>query len=156
MPKDKVIFLMIGIPGSGKTTIRETQLEYLGDYVVISSDDYIEFFAAAAGSTYSEVFSTAIKHADSHINHQLEYALKHGKNIVWDQTNLTTKKRKYVLSKIPDDYKRVAIFVDPPLQVALQRNSERSRKVPEEVIEKMYNSLELPQYAEGFDQIIRY
>lgn len=156
MSKDRVIFVMVGIPGSGKTTIRENRFEDINNVAIVSSDDYIEFWAKSVGSSYNEVFSTAVKYASEHIDRTFKYALGLGNNIIWDQTNLTVKKRASILNKTPLYYRRVAIFVNTDLEVALSRNSNRDRKILEEVIRKMHSQLEPPSYHEGFDQIIVY
>ena len=50
-----VAYILIGLPGSGKSTwIRNNQTK--DDFVVISSDDEIEKYAKSQSKTYSEVF----------------------------------------------------------------------------------------------------
>ena len=156
MSKDKVIYVLVGIPGSGKSTRRRLlQLQH-PNATIISTDDFVEGFAASVGSTYNEVFPTAVKYTAEYIDRVLAYALEMGKDIIWDQTNLTVKKRKTILNRIPDSYEKVVIFIDTSLNVSLQNNNERERKVPEEVIKRMYHQLEIPHLNEGFDNIIKY
>lgn len=52
---------------------------------------------------------------------------------------------------------KIAILVATPYEECLERNNKRERKVPEEVIKRMYYNFYIPQYYEGFDDIqIRY
>ncbi len=44
-------------------------------------------------------------------------------------------------------------MVATPYEECVERNAKRERKVPEEVIKKMYHSFYIPQYYEGFNEI---
>ena len=59
------------------------------------------------------------------------------------------------MSKIHPE-KVIAIVMDTPLDVCLQRNAQRSGRalVPEDVIRNMYQNMTMPNYDEGFDAII--
>ena len=53
--------------------------------------------------------------------------------------------------------KKIAVLVATPYEECLERNAKRKRKVPEEVIIRMYHNFYIPQYYEGFNEIqIRY
>jgi len=59
MAHEPVLWMLVGVPGSGKSTwIEETELdEGQGqDTVILSTDDYIEHIASIRGTTYNEVF----------------------------------------------------------------------------------------------------
>lgn len=158
MLENPLIYVMVGIPASGKSTIRDTILNQLSmkDVVVISSDDFIEKYASNVGLTYSEVFTDAIKLAGAHVHNSFEDAIQARKNIIWDQTNTTIPKRRSILNRVPKEYTKVAVFVNTPLEAALERNSKRERKIPEHVIETMHSQLQEPSPDEGFDTIIIY
>lgn len=152
----KVIFVMTGIPGSGKSSYVSNLIgkyNLYEDVVIISSDDYIDFFATTVGKTYNDVFTTAIKGAKHHMDLQLMYALENTKPIIWDQTNLTKRKRKEILDQIPDDYMKISVFVDTPLEIALERNQNRLKIIPEHIIKNMHESLEKPHITEGFHKL---
>jgi predicted kinase len=46
-----------------------------------------------------------------------------------------------------------AVFFDVPLEVCLQRNSQRERSVSEDVMRKMAEKLRPPVFEEGFEKI---
>ncbi len=48
-----------------------------------------------------------------------------------------------------------ALFFDVPLEVCLERNRNRLRQVPEDVMQKMAANLEPPTLEEGFTRIVR-
>lgn len=78
--------------------------------------------------------------------------------MIYDATNINYKKRRAFIQKLNKlDVKKIAIMVATPYEECLERNASRERKVPEEVIKRMYYNFYVPQYYEGFDDIqIRY
>jgi len=89
--KNPTFVMLIGLPGSGKSTFRN---EHGEPYVVLSSDDFIEQRAIAEGVTYTEVFADAVDDASRHVHRNFREALANNASIMWDQTNLTPKKRR--------------------------------------------------------------
>ena len=51
------------------------------------------------------------------------------------------------------DLQKIAVLIATPYEECLQRNKMRDRKVPENVIKRMYYNIHIPQYYEGFDEI---
>ena len=78
-------------------------------------------------------------------------ALKAGKDVIFDATNLTPKYRKWCLGTNPE---HIAVFLNTRLKECLKRNSERERIVPPEVIERSHKRLVPPTTGEGFDKVI--
>lgn len=84
------------------------------------------------------------------INNINEY-LKKGYDVMADATHLTAAARNKVIKKLttaPDEIE--VIWIDIPLEVALKRNAERTGRafVPEKVIKKMYQSIQIPAEKE--------
>ena len=79
-------------------------------------------------------------------------------NVVYDACNINYKKRRAFLQKLNKMVvEKIAVLVATPYEECLERNALRERKVPEEVIKRMYYSFYIPQKYEGFDDIqIRY
>lgn len=153
-----VIYILVGLPGSGKSTwVSKKILEE--NLVIVSTDDIIENIAKEKNLTYSDVWESSIKHATKLSEKIFLNALYDGKSIVWDQTNMTAKKRKTILSKIQRDYKKVCVVFEAPLDVIkerlVKREKETGKRIPEFVLINMLKSYEEPNLSEGFDKIIK-
>lgn len=139
--------MMIGIPGSGKSTVAQELIEDRDDIVYLSSDELREELLNDVNdqSKNGDVFVEMAK--------RTKEALKDGKHVIYDATNVSRKKRKGLLQQLPKDVKKVACFVVTDYKDVVRQNGERSRVVPEHVIERMYKSMQVPIYSEGWDAI---
>ena len=143
------LFLMCGIPGSGKSTWAKNHLHKNAQYV---SRDDIRFSYIAEGEEYfsreGEVWETFVKT----INTNLEL----GYDTFADATHINPASRKKLLNQIKNYESVEAIFIDTPLSIALERNELRKdteRYVPRSVIRRMSSQLEEPTFLEGFSAI---
>ncbi len=153
-----VAYILIGLPGSGKSTwIRNKQNK--NDFVIVSSDDEIDKYAKSQNKTYSEVFDEYIKIATSNMNSNLINAIKNNQNIIWDQTNLSAKKRKGIISRLPKHYEKIAVVFevdDDTLKDRLyNRTKTEGKYIPNSIIENMKRTYEPPTKEEGFDEILQ-
>lgn len=150
--------MLCGIPTSGKSTYLTKYLlesEDL-DYVVLSTDAYIERKAVENDISYNEAFEEYIDAAQKRLDYDLERAIRDNMNIVWDQTNLTPKVRKRKASRIPTHYRKVVVWFNVSLEEAMIRNQQRPGKViPGSVLKRMFHTFTPPTVLEGFDQIIQ-
>ncbi|MBL7974292.1 MAG: AAA family ATPase [Candidatus Kapabacteria bacterium] len=76
--------------------------------------------------------------------------------VVIDNTNPTIENRSnYIIAAKENKYKVVGYYFQSKLQDSMLRNSERKGKkcIPEVGIKSTFNKLELPVYAEGFDEL---
>lgn len=149
------LWLLVGVPGSGKSTWLEQQ-GFSPDTVVISTDRHIDAEAERQGKTYSEVFRGYVKRATSIMNADLAMATKDGDDIVWDQTNVTSKSRAVKLASIPDTYRKVAVFFPTPEAKELERRlaSRPGKHIPWNILQGMASQLEMPTEDEGFDEVV--
>lgn len=153
------VWMLIGVPGSGKSTWIDSHSWDFDNTVVISTDNIIDQRAAAQGRTYSDVFNQEIKTATAEMEMNLKKAFASKKNIIWDQTNLTPKTRKNKLDKIPRDYKKIAVFFRTPAEQELQRRltkraTDVGKHIPRNIVLGMISQLTAPTYDEGFDEIV--
>ena len=81
--------------------------------------------------------------------------LSNGESVCYDATNLSRSRRKKFLKTVPAEVVKVAVLVATDYEICLENNKNRDRFVPEDVIFRMYKSISLPRYDEGWD-IIRY
>jgi predicted kinase len=151
----EAIFLC-GIPTSGKSTYVEKlkSMKYWENAVVLSTDNYIEEQAKRLGMTYNEVFQDCIDEATRQLEIAFIEAKDKGKDIIFDQTNLSKKTRKKKLSKLPSYYRRSVVFFEVSLEEALKRNENREGKyIPKSVLKRMYHQFEVPTMEEDFDYV---
>lgn len=150
------IVVMVGLPGSGKSTWRDKFLASADkEYVVISSDDEIERLAKDAGMDYTSGFKQFIGAATGITKQKFRDAVNSNRNILWDQTNLSAKKRRGILQQVPDEYHKTAVAFEVPddeLKRRLRRReNETGKSIPPEVIKSMAKSYDRPSKSEGFD-----
>ncbi len=148
--------MLCGIPTSGKSTFVEKlkKLDYWKDAVVLSTDNYIEKQAQRCGLTYNQIFDDVIDNATRELELEFNMAKDKGKNIIWDQTNLSVKTRRRKLSKLPSFYRRDAVYFEISLEEALERNQLREGKfIPESILKRMWHQFEIPTLEEGFDYV---
>lgn len=138
-----VFIMMVGLPGSGKSTIAKTY-----GMKIFSSDEYRErFFGDVNDQTHNDkVFSM--------LHNDIRECLREGESCILDATNVSRKSRKRMLdfiSSVPCFKK--AHVVCPRLDTVFKQNDERDRKVPPDVIQRMLKQFEFPQLFEGFDEV---
>lgn len=155
------LIMLVGIPGCGKSTwsrwyTNELILRDLDKEVpvVISSDKFIEMNAKMDGKTYNEVFSKYIKNATNSMYTQRNQAVAESKNIIWDQTNITTSSRISKLRSIPKEYYKVALVWEPKPEYLNHKTERPDKHIPKEVLWDMYQKYQPPLLTEGFNQII--
>jgi len=71
-----------------------------------------------------------------------------------DATNLSPHERNGWIKLAKDyGYEVQAVFFDVPVEVCLERNRRRERKVPEDAMRRMAGKLKQPTFEEGFSKI---
>lgn len=148
------LIMLIGVPGSGKSTWVKSQDPL--KYNLISSDNYIENVASKEGITYNEAFNKHIKAATDNMNKMAKYAFDNGRDVIWDQTNLTIKSRKAKLAMVPSHYKKTAVFFTTPTATEHKRrlDSRPGKTIPYHILKNMAETMDPPSYQEGWDHII--
>jgi predicted kinase len=148
MKEDLSVTILVGIPGSGKSTWRDVFLKKNPDFVLIHPDSIRKELTGNEEdqSKNDEVFKLAFKRMDE--------ALKAGKSVVFDSCAQNKKRRKPIIEIAKTNGARVfAMTFRIPLELAKERNSKRERVVPEFVLERMFAQWQDPSKDEGFDLI---
>lgn len=152
------LWLLIGLPGSGKSTWATYFCQRNPPLQLISTDKIRgELFGdeAIQGpwlSVWAEVtrcFQLAVQ--------QTQTGTVLG--TVYDATNAQRKGRRVVIqaARAAGFNRILAVWFDIPTAICLHRNQQRSRQVPVEVIEAMARQLAgaSPHVDEGFDALYR-
>ena len=147
------MYMLIGVPGSGKSTWIESQ-DWTAGMPVVSTDRFIEAHAYENSKTYNEVFDEYIKIATRLMENQVLICQANNKDFIWDQTNVSAKSRKAKLAKLPDYYKIAVVFKTPDADEHARRLANRPGKsIPQNVMDSMISNMEMPTEDEGFDEI---
>lgn len=148
--RSSVLFLMVGVPGSGKSTLIGSAFP---DATVICPDSQI-------GYTRERPWTPqAAKEAWDKARYALDEALKRKDGtIVFDATLVSPKKRKHYIQLARQYGIRIAAIYCFNTEIARERNEIRDefRRVPTETFDRMVGSLVSPTKEEGFDFIVEY
>lgn len=139
-------YMMIGLPASGKSYYANILQEQ--GAIVVSSDKMREelYGDINCQDNNEELFQ--------HIRKKIKQELINGNDVAFDACNISYKKRMNFLQELKNiPCIKTAILMATSYEKCLENNLQRERKVPEEVIIKMYKSFYVPQYYEGWDNI---
>ena len=126
------MIMMIGLPGSGKSYEAATIAKEL-DAVIVASDDIREKHFAG---TYSSAENVCVFQK---VHKTIKQNLLQGKSVIFDATNLGSRKREHFLKNelrnIPCE--KIGILMATPFSQCMKNNSNRRRKVQEEDIRRI-------------------
>jgi predicted kinase len=139
-----ILVIAVGLPASGKSTY----FANIGAQAISTDNIRLQLADDATDQTiHGAVFAT--------VRFLIRQRVAIQRPITYiDATSLTRKDRKFFL-KIAKQHGCLAeaIFFDTPLDVCLERNRNRQRVVPEDVIRTMATKLAPPTEAEGFSRV---
>ena len=159
MDKQKKVklWLMVGIPGSGKSTwIQNHENCFAKDHAIISRDK-IRFSLLQENDDYfskeKEVWTQYVA--------EIKESLKFNTDTILDATHLNEASRGKVLNSLKNylnDVEINAIVINSGLQTAIKQNNMREGRefVPISAIRRMNSSMTIPSIIEGFDNIYIY
>lgn len=153
------MLLLMGIPGSGKSSWARVFVETHPRYRIISTDAIRAalYGDEAIQGDWSQIWFQVLSQWREGI-----LSLRQGvlDGLIYDATNARRRHRREVIATARDVgfTPIILVWVDLPLGVALERNRRRSRQVPPDIIAAMDRQIQdaPPSLAEGVDQIIRH
>lgn len=150
--KKNKLFILIGIPCSGKTYYAEKYLANK-DTIIVSTDDIRK--ETYGFYIYNERSNKIIIKKSKEI---LEQGLIENYNVIYDATNTNkTYRRSIVNIGKKHNSEIIGIVFNTNIDMCLERNNKRSkdRRVPEDIIKMMSNyNHDIVKVEEKFDQII--
>jgi hypothetical protein len=151
--------MLVGVPGSGKSTWRKLNYLQLQNYRLLSTDDYIEEVAKDQNMTYNEAFADAIGRATTAMESAIKDTIENKQSAIFDQTNVTKKSRAKKLKQfLSAGYNCEAYYFESKLSLSEVNDLRPTKVIPSHIYYKMLHDLEVPSVDEGFDYVyhVRY
>lgn len=152
--QSKKIYIMCGIPGSGKSTWAKAQATNKSKYV---SRDVERFKILGDNDAFfskeKQVFSNFVK--------EIEDGIENYEEVYVDATHINKPSRAKILralnkyAEMPN-IEIIAVYMDTPFELCLERNKLREgrAKVPYDQMESINQYKSKPRELEGFDKIM--
>ena len=143
-----VLIVLGGLPASGKSTYAEILCEINPTFQRVCPDLIRKAFYGdeSIQGNGKRVFNTAFRDLK-------EYG-SIGANVIFDATNINANRRKALVKEMRP-YFDIIIFkwFHTPIDICLERNQKRERKVPEDILWRMFDDFQTPTRHEGFDLV---
>ncbi len=138
------LFVLCGIPGSGKTTL-STKIAFINKAKIYHYDDFKKNFK------YPH-----FKQVHQYLYKQIIQDLLSGNDIVLDDLHTCFEWRESLLSTLKDiPCKKILIVMTTPLEECVRRNAQREgrARLPDSVIYHLSRRYQPPSLEEGWDDI---
>lgn len=133
------VVMMSGLPGAGKDTWIQ---ENLSDWPVISLDELRKTLKISPEEDQGAVINAAKALAKDY--------LRTGQSFVWNATNISRQLRSSLIRQFVNYQAKIRIvYLETSWEELLQRNRDRAAKLPEKVLDKLRNRLEVPDITEA-------
>lgn len=152
------LFMLIGVPGSGKSHLAAQLVSAVPNRRLISTD------AIRAQLFGDEAIQGEWHRVQAEVKHQLQQAIAAinagtATAAIYDATNAASDQRRRALqlARSVGFTNITGLWLDTPLSSCLERNRQRQRHVPEEVIVRMHQQLQQspPTTADGFERLLQ-
>lgn len=161
---NKILIVMCGMPGSGKTTSCEELIRHFRDKFNVGAT-YINRDSISAHMGYDrlnlypdqsrKVLAEALTRLDRWV---LNYDSR--PICLWDNTDINYFKRKVILDKLDafrdedpknDNFIICAIHMNRSIMFCKEHNRSRKYVIPDASMQRFYRNQQQPVYEEGFD-----
>lgn len=155
------LYIMVGLPASGKSAKSQEIAERTG--AIIHSSDALreEWFGDASNPEANNKDNNSRLFTELH--NRIARDLRAGKDVVYDACNINRKKRMSFIRDMKKrknstgdgclDFNVVVEFTFATVEKCVKNNESRNRKVPPEVIFRMYKNFQTPYFFENVDEI---
>ncbi len=133
------VVLLCGLPASGKDTWIKNNLP---NWPVISLDEIRKELKIPPDKNQGQVLVESKERARKFLRE------KHG--FIWNATNVMRSRRSQLIELFNAYKARIRIvYLETNLEDLFKRNHSRTETVPKQIIEKMFDSLEIPNITEA-------
>lgn len=140
MPEKPKLYMLCGLPGSGKTTFARKFAEDYG-YQYLGPDS---FYALFNGYETLHIHKFEIWMA---VYRALHMAEQDGRSVVFDTNAPTVVDRSQILDWFPG-FEPHLIYIEASESLCLQNNNARRRVIPTEEMERLIRSFTVPCVSE--------
>ena len=139
-----ILYMMVGLPGSGKTQQAHMLAKEINAEVLTISEIRKELSQENPNIAETEVFAT--------MNVRAKAIIADNCNVVIDSTNIKSFNRSKFLSHIQKEIpcKAICVVMATPYEICLKNNANR---INSDYIKGLYFNWETPAYWEGWDEI---
>lgn len=144
------LWVMVGLSGSGKSSIAKEIAENNPNTIIVSLDNIHEELTGDYDDQKSneDVFKVFRK--------RIREALENNMNVIADATNITMRSRRAIIENVKGiDCHKIAYLIPKPFDQCKIDNLNRQHPVPEELLDEQLRKFQIPFYEEGWDLIKR-
>jgi predicted kinase len=135
------IYMMIGLPGSGKSTYIKENLQNLP---IVSKDEMrVKIFR----KDYDQANEIYISRISQYI---CDLLIENNISFILDETHSKKDRRKKIIDRYKNKCKIIGIFINEKPEIC----KERRINFPEEIMDKKIKEFEVPTEDEGFNKLI--
>ncbi|PSB31921.1 AAA family ATPase [Stenomitos frigidus] len=151
------LILLIGLPGSGKSTFAALRLQACPQRQLISTDAIRSclFGDEAVQENWLKVWREVGRQFQQTVQ---QGRMEHTSEAIYDATNAVRRDRRRAigLARTCGFTDITGVWLNTPLDICLQRNQQRYRRVPDAVILRMHRRLmgAPPSVSDGCDRLI--
>ena len=145
------LWVMVGLSGSGKSSVAKEIVENNPNTVTISLNNIREELTGDYGNQENneEVFKIFHK--------RIREVLENNTNVIADATNITMRSRRAIIENVKGiDCHKIAYLIPKPFDQCKINNLNRQHPVPKEVLDKQIRKFQIPFYEEGWTIIKRH
>jgi predicted kinase len=146
MNQPLICHLLIGIPGSGKSTFAQILAAEIDGLIIATDAIRRQLYGA-------ETIQGDWLEIEAEIFQQMEIAIANHQPVIYDATNVSRTWRMDFFSKTArwENIRWVGWLFETPIEICQERNSQRERQVPPVIIERMNETLQSspPDKTEG-------